>query len=64
MLRVEPPDLAKKLRKWMREEQGLEGRVDLVFDTGKHAAVRRMDLHLACSCQAGGCRRCCWRLAV
>jgi hypothetical protein len=33
ILRVEPPDLADKLRRWLREEQGLEGRVELLFDS-------------------------------
>jgi hypothetical protein len=41
VLRVEPPDLAEKLRKWLREETGLQGRVELVFAGGAHRQITR-----------------------
>ena len=32
VLRVMPPDLAAKLRAWLREERGLDGRAELLFE--------------------------------
>jgi hypothetical protein len=32
VLRVQPPALAAKLRGWLREQRGLDGRAELLFE--------------------------------
>lgn len=40
VLRVQPPDLAAKLRAWLREERGLDGRAELLFaDNGRRGTL-------------------------
>lgn len=45
VLRVGPQDLAAKLRQWLREERGLEGRAELLFEGARWRCVF---WHLCC----------------
>lgn len=54
ILRVKPPALAAKLRGWLREQQGLDGRAELLFEG-------RADVTARPSCDCTLCHKSCWR---
>jgi len=42
VLRVKPPVLAAKLRAWLREQQGLDGRAELLFEGARASSRMRV----------------------
>jgi hypothetical protein len=50
ILRVQNPELASKLRGWLRDTNTVEGRVRLLFDSRKFAGFKQQPAVLVMQC--------------